>query len=136
MTNFSLADESSLKLLNPDGDTVFDYGGSNSPLPESYATAEGGGGVSVHPVASATPQEGNNSLSSAPKKVNLAVAEFPPINLSASALQADPLPASNSRAKIIFLLSAILVSAGAVGAYFIRRKKVASGTEDFEILDE
>ena len=136
VTNFSLADESSLKLLNPDGDTVFDYGGSNSPLPESYATAEGGGGVSVHPVASVTPQEGNNSLSSAPKKVNLAVAEFPPINLSASALQADPLPASNSRAKIIFLLSAILVSAGAVGAYFIRRKKVASGTEDFEILDE
>ena len=143
ITNFSITDKDTLKLITSEGDTAYDYTASivsipvaktvlaqNSPLEEySGLRSEGGGNASTPSRTRAAPQEGNNSTN-----------QIPLVNLSSAVVSSGILQnngANNSQTTIIFLISIIFIGAGAGAVYFVRQKKVIpEAGNDFEILDE
>lgn len=122
ITNFSIADENTLKLMDPEGNTVFDY--SNPIVPTVVATTNN---------STAVGQSQTKKL----KSVAISTLDIPAVNnLTATALSSDG-SKNNSRTKIVFILSFIFIGAAAYAVYFIRRKKTAPvAGDDFEILDE
>jgi len=121
ITNFSMADKDTLKLMNSEREIVFDYAASVIPtIPIEIKTN------SPEPFL----QKEEPVLNS--------VTEIPTDNLSASVISSDVKNnngMSNSYLPIFGSIVFIGASAGAV--YFIRRKKVGGEeANDFEILDE
>lgn len=134
ITNFSISDKDTLKLMNSQGEVVFDY-------PLSVLT------LVATPTAKARVQtEKNSTALKLPendlKNENL---EIPILgnqilveNLPASAIQSDIIKSDWDVKTIIpYLVSVIFIGAGASGVYFLRRKKVVTNAgDDFNILEE
>src|SRR3989344_156987 len=134
ITHFSISDKNNLKLLNMQGELIFDY--LSSIL------------VPVAPIKNAV----QSKLSSSQDQINSTAAKLPlggltaklmPVsdeqiltsNLSASALESDAIKNNNSYLPMLASIIFIGISAGAV--YFIRQKKtVLNVGDDFNILDE
>ncbi len=123
ITNFSVADQSTLKLMTPEGNTIFDY---STPAVSANADVRRPTSVSIS------------------YKANLAEGytknEIPPQNLLASAVSSDPEKnsgTSSSNTTVIFSVFLAFIGVSSYAVYLIHRRKVVpEAGEDFEILDE
>ena len=131
ITNFSIDDKNTLKLLDSDGNTVFYY----INVPGIIATT---GKITKTSRISSS----DNSKSKIIAKTG---ADIPDVNnLIATALKNniqdsnDPTPVLSAKAIIIFVSTFLFIGFSAFAVYFIRQKKNLSkeSGSDFEILDE
>jgi hypothetical protein len=120
ITDFSVSDKNTLKLLNSAGYIAYDYSPATVPakiVAENYTT-----------------QKSNQN------KNLTAMAEIPPENLPASAASGDTVNndgEGSAYAPLIPVVSLVFIVGSAGAVYFIRRKKVLpEASSDFEILDE
>ena len=122
ITNFGVADKSTLKLMNEEGEVVFDLASSV---------------VLIAPV--------NSQVSSSKKVVSPNISSIVEPIQTALALNtqtpvenpSDTTKSTSNNAYLPIIFSVIFIGSSASAVYFIRQKKV-SGEEgnDFEILDE
>ena len=142
ITNFSVADKNTLKLLNPQGELIFDYSLSLLPAETVLALPIENTVSSTTRVKSLKSKE-TVLTQSTPEEINTEnIEEINPLeNLSASPSLSDVVQegADNSYIPIIIFFALLATSAGAV--YFLRQKKIkknimSSVGSDFEILDE
>lgn len=150
VTNFSVEDKNTLKLLTPEKEIVFDYGASVAPVafaaniivpeivpvqvsPPNFTKKE-------NPVRSVVEDEipAENFLATPPPD---GLIQIPVENLQASVIQSDIIKDSsgNMDKAIISLISIIFVGVSASAVYFIRSGRKKSGFslgDDFEILDK
>jgi hypothetical protein len=122
ITNFSIADKSTLKLMNSESEMVFNYGTPTSKQDLTMAQPP------------KSPLSGGRSESfSSLDKGRLGGVE----DLTASALQSNPSENNSNNSYLPIITSVIFIGASAGAVYFIRRKKVIPQEgDDFEILDE
>jgi len=118
ITNFSVTDKNTLKLMNSEGEIVFNYTNSvvgrkippllkNSPHPDPLLIKERG------------------------------QTEIPTDNLSASAISSDVTNNNSGNSYLPIFGSIVFIGASAGAVYFIRQKKILPKEADnFEILDE
>ena len=142
ITNFSVADESTLKLVDPAGNTIFDY---------STPTTTNAISSSVTDITTAM-APAKPILAEQPKESTAAYMNetIPPVkSLTASALSSNVPKNTSTRTSspiktTIFIVSFLFIGAAAYAVYFIRRKKFmvndmgdsTKAGNDFEILDE
>ena len=134
ITNFSIADQDTLKLMNSEREIVFDYTASENSqeLFLQKVATEDIKGQSLKEF----PQELSlNSKTEIPVE-NLPVFDAN-INETATALESDAVKNNFNNSYLPIFGSIVFIGASAGAVYFIRRKKV-TGEEanDFEILDE
>ena len=123
ITNFSIADKFSLKLMNPEGETVFDYSSpqfaSNTKIRN---TANSGYKTPI-------------SLSSTSSKI-LPISTVSE-NFATNSEKNNQNSTSHIEMVTIFIIFFLFVGTSSFFVYFIRRKRVISQEgNDFEILDE
>lgn len=126
LTNFSIADKNTLKLMTSEGDLVFDYSASilfpivaiptkiiaKTTVQPKTSTSQGSGAIEM--------------LEDEPASLSLGG--------SASAIGSDVI---KDNYYLPILISVVFIGVSASVVYFIRRKKVAfSVGDDFKILDE
>ena len=122
ITNFSIYDKNNLKLLSPQGETIFDYGSFLFPVKSLNSKVI----------------ESESQLSVNQNNINLVKElQTPTEDIQSSAISSSI--AKNNSLRIYFtttILTIFLgVSAGAV--YFVRKKKTLPNSgDDFKILDE
>ncbi len=125
ITNFSVADKNTLKLMNSAGEVVFAYSNPARVVLAGEQTPS-----SILPLGKGEMPKAEGVYSET---------EIPVENLQASVTESgtEEKNFSNSSFPIIPLASFIFIGASAGAVYFIRRNKVISEkAEDFEILDE
>ncbi len=135
ITGFSFSDKDSLKLLNPQRETMFDYSGVLKPIETQTKNL-------VSKISKLNTNESREAVKPpfGGFTAKLADAEMPTDNLLANASESDiPLAESSNFNYSIFGLFAFLGISGST-AYFIRNRNrkiigEANGS-DFEILDE
>ena len=142
ITNFSIIDKNSLKLVTPEGDTVFNYSSLITPIVVQNSTIQNfSNTVGLTNTNSKISKKTKNTLN--PDATFLSSTSFPTDNLTALVASSDVStnngqdnsPSINSMT--IYIISFIFIGASAYAVYFIRRKKVVSQNgNDFEILDE
>jgi hypothetical protein len=121
ITNFSIEDENTLKLLDSQGNLIFDY---SSPPINQLTSSE-----------TAPIKTKNQSKNFTPE-------EIPANNLTASAISGNITnnDDTSNLGIIIFVIFLIFIGVAAYAVYFIRHKKMIPQNEndgnDFEILDE
>ena len=135
ITDFSVADKNTLKLMDAEGDIIFDYNASATTTPTVDKTLD------------APHQEANSpSTSSVVNYVNdtiPAVKGLTATYLSNNVSNDKTTQIFSFRKIIIFIISFVFIGAAAYAVYFIRRKKFISNSvdgssagNDFEILDD
>ena len=129
ITNFSIEDKNTLKLMTPQQEIAFDYAASVVPVKTT--------------IPSIPPPKGEVKNSSLPigegkGGVNSDVAiTSASDNLTASAIESDAVDSKNSRTIIIFAIFIIFIGISASVVYFVRSKGGMDRHEnDFKILDE
>ena len=135
ITNFSSVDKDTLKLMDTEGDIIFDY---NAPTTTTTT-------LDKSPVVGYL-EASNHSAYSVKNYVNDTIP--PSKGLTATALSSNT-PKDNTahsfslRKIIIFIISFVFIGAAACAVYLIRRKKIiadglntSSSGNDFEILDD
>jgi hypothetical protein len=132
ITGFSVTDKDTLKLINSEGDVIFDYSNptvSDVRLPQKNSVSD------VGIPQDGSPTSGRNSSYNTTR--NLSATAFSPIDTEEADSQNDN---SNSNAfyRLIAIFSfVIFLGISALAVYFIRRKKILPPIgNDFEILDE
>jgi hypothetical protein len=131
LTNFSISDKSTLRLLTPQGELVFAYTGLPTPKVPLGKTAV----RQPTPISSGSPSLPLiNSFDSISENLPAAVSDS---GIFESETQ------NSSSTSLVFILFLALVGVSALAVYFIRRKGVVFGSDlstptgqDFEILDE
>jgi len=117
ITNFSIEDKNTLRLMTPEREVAFDYASSIVPIVPTK--------IAVQPKISTTA---------------IQPPELPEEAVLASAISsgvANNNPTSKLQTTITFILSFVFIGASAGAVYFIRRKKIIHQTgSDFKILDE
>ncbi len=125
LTNFSIEDKNTLKLMTPQGDIAFDYPVSIIPVVPPKKIS-----VSQNPTAVEPPQE----ITPAPDR------QIPIENLSASVVESNVLKNNDNNSyspMIISLIAFVFIGGSAGTVYFIRQKKIIpSAGDDFKMLDE
>ncbi len=112
VTNFSLSDKDSLKLITPEGEVAFDYAASLIPMPVART-------VLAKIPASATE------------------IQIPATDLTSAAIQSGSEKNNSSNFYLPALASIIFIGGSAGAAYFIRRRRIPTEAgNNFEILDE
>lgn len=128
ITNFSVLDKNNLKLLNPQGELIFDYLLYTTPV------------IPIKTVIS--PKISSPILSlivEPPEETSVLDQQISAENLQAGVIQSGIAKdvSDSPYAMIIPLASFIFIGASAGAVYFIRQKRVVLGAgSDFEILDE
>jgi hypothetical protein len=131
LTHFSIQDKNTLRLMTPQGKTVFDYGASIL--------------IPVVAVPTKTIIQPKSQVSVSPKQINLdenkansiSDLQIPVENLPALVAASDVLKDNPIRAYILAFIFTIFIGASAGAVYFIRQKKtVSQAGDDFKILDE
>lgn len=127
ITNFSIEDKNTLKLINPEREVAFDYTTSPQPLPKRE-----GQNITQLPKS---PLSRGLSNSSYLGKEKLGGMKMEATAINSGTIETETKNSSSSMLFVgIFLL---FVGASAGGVYFIRQKKfVPQIGNDFEILDE
>ncbi len=142
ITNFSVSDRNSLKLLNPQGELVFDYSASilapiaavptkvvAQPKPQIFTSQNQKNSPAIKPSGKPLKHEGKTN--------SLADLQIPVGNLEASIMESDIATGNPWRTYILTTILTILIGASAGAVYFIRQKKIISSAgDDFKILDE
>ena len=121
ITNFSINDKNTLKLMDSGGNTIFDY--TNPIVPVALATHKT---TATTIVAEDIPD------------INNLIATALPNNIQDSSNLNDPTTFYSPKEIIIFVAAFVFVGLSAYLIYFVRQKKVLpkSAADDFEILDE
>ena len=123
ITNFSILDKDSLKLITAQGNLAFDY--TASIVPQKLIT-----------------QEQNRSQDFLLRNVNYSPDLAPVLptqneNLKASVISSDIVKDNPMRTYILTTIMTVFLGMSAGAVYFIRQKKTISNTgDDFSILDE
>ena len=124
ITNFSLEDKDTLKLVNSEGEVVFDYSSSVFPpvvRQDLTTTTQPKISTAIQPLL----------------VIPILDKQIPIENLGATAIQSDVVKNNSNNSYLPILGSIIFIGASASVVYFIRQKKVILGeADDFEILDE
>ncbi|OGI60937.1 hypothetical protein A2641_00940 [Candidatus Nomurabacteria bacterium RIFCSPHIGHO2_01_FULL_37_25] len=133
ITNFSILDKETLKLMNSQGNKIFDYQSPIAPVVTILPTKTADE-IIVQPKISAS----ENSKVVEPLGIAPAPADQIPVeNLPALAIQSDIVKNEWNATIIVYFVSIIFIGASASAVYFLRRKKVVSNAgDDFNILDE
>ena len=134
ITNFSIVDKDTLKLMNSGREVVFDYGVSNSSLEEySDLGRREVDNASTPSRERATPEEGNSSAGNPETEILTD-------NLQASVISSETVNDSDVKSSnfpTVPLVSFAFIGTSAGMVYYIRQKKVIpKDGDDFEILDE
>lgn len=132
ITHFSVLDKDSLRLINPQGVVLFDYGASFSSPTSIKAVNKN----VVQPEISTDknqmnfiPALSNTELKSIDKPIVIS-------NPQASAIKSDVIKNNFLIPYLPIFVFVVLIGGSASAVYFIRRKKIVSKTgDDFEILD-
>jgi ATP-dependent Zn protease len=123
ITNFSIEDENTLKLLDSQGNLIFDY--SSPPVNQPDQISLSG----TKPIKTTRT-----------KNQDFTQQEIPTNNLTASAVSSDVANnnSTSNFATIIFIIFLIFIGVMAYAVYFVRHKKMIPDEtgSDFEILDE
>jgi len=128
LTNFSILDKDTLKLLNAEGEIIFDY--SNPSVPD------------VGILQGRSPTSGTNSTPPNPPLVRggAQTADASGADISSETTSFPPAKGGNeggSFSSFFFLSAFVFISLSASAVYFFRRKKVLPPAgDDFQILDE
>ncbi len=122
LTHFSFLDKNFLKLINSQGNLVFDYSAINFPVKKEANS----------PAV--------RTVSNISKKDSIKVAELPEVllgNLAAAPISA-PLKQESSENSLFMIISALVLIGGSAGAvYFIRQRRIIAPVgSDFNIIDE
>ncbi len=128
VTNFTISDKDTLKVLNPNREVVFDYSASLVPSVKTNTQAT--------PMYHA-PMPEKISKSEIPKENILENTEIPPTDLASSVVESGQGDNSKDFFFYLGLASFLGIMGGAV--YFIRSRRRLPVTEDgndFQILDE
>jgi hypothetical protein len=136
ITNFSIADKNTLKLMNGEGRVMFDYGVSIAP---TETVAEN--------LPAVEPLQAKTLISEVKNVKNSAITEkltensvVLPIDEAASVGSIGVLGQSADNAQsspFIPIVSVVFIGASAYGVYFIRQKRIVpQNGNDFEVLDE
>jgi len=124
ITNFSITDKDTLKLVNSEGEVVFDYSSSVFPpvvRQDLTTTTQPKISTAIQPLL----------------VIPILDKQIPIENLGATAIQSDVVKNNSNNSYLPILGSIIFIGASASVVYFIRQKKVILGeANDFEILDE
>ncbi len=119
ITNFSILDKDTLKLINPQGETIFDYAALQKPI-KTLTNSSASAKIS-------TAKDNSNATAEIP--VDNLLAQIPPNNTATK---------DNFKYGILGLVAFLGISTSAT--YFIRsrKRKITSQTagNDFEIIDE
>ncbi|MFA5778230.1 MAG: lamin tail domain-containing protein [Candidatus Paceibacterota bacterium] len=127
ITNFSIEDKNTLKLINSQGEVVFDYSASVAPaLPK----------INVFPQnAISNNINTSDSVALINKDKQIPVKDLQASVLSSGILEQEE--KSSYSSSVIPIASIVLIGTSAGAVYFIRRRKtVLKAGDDFEILDE
>lgn len=125
ITNFSIADKNALKLMTPQGNTIFSYSFLVEPVEVLVKN--------ISPTNLLISENKNKKKNT----TNFAIAENIVENLPALASRSDVVKQDSNFSPIIPIVTFFFIGASAGGVYFIRRKKVVTQPgNDFEILDE
>jgi len=132
ITNFSIEDKNTLKLMTPQGEIAFDYGAAQAipkspPQPHLTPLLKGEGEKSSFlPQGKAGDEVGfDAALVSASE------------NLPASIMSSNAIPKSSNNSYMPALISLLFIGASGGAVYFIRQKKIIPRIgDDFKILDE
>lgn len=129
ITNFSVYDKNSLKLMTPQGEVVFDYGAS------IVSTA-------VVPVKITVPSKAKVVSKTVEPVQKVALTEkvqtkIPVENLPAGVIESNVIENNPIRAYFFATILTVFLGMSAGAVYFVRRKKIIRGAgDDFKILDE
>ena len=132
-THFSALDKNTLKLINPPGEIVFDYGASVVAPAMPIKTINK---IIVQPLISAS-QTNQTERSFLSEELAISDEQIPAPNLEASARESDFIKNSSNNSYLPAFISIVFVGASASAVYFIRQRKIIPKTgDDFEILNE
>ena len=138
ITNFSITDKDTLKLINSTGEVVFDYLLSVVPVITAKIVAKNI--VSVKLLAGKTKSLNKNVTNGAVAEnvtENLPALATVTMGGEATALQGNVSENNSDNSYLPILGSIIFIGASASAVYFIRQKKVIpQAVNDFVILDE
>src|SRR3989338_8234463 len=147
ITNFSIEDKNTLKLMTPQQEIAFDYTASVVPVKTTTPSIPPPKGeVKNSPLPAPPSPSAPLSLSrrGVGGEVNFEVApasvpdnQPPADNLTASVAESDVVDSKNSRTIIIFAIFIIFIGISASVVYFVRSKgDIFRHGNDFKILDE
>ncbi|OGI58395.1 hypothetical protein A3F19_01430 [Candidatus Nomurabacteria bacterium RIFCSPHIGHO2_12_FULL_37_29] len=137
ITNFSILDKDTLRLITPQGEMVFDYPSSILPIVLVSTSSSLGGQTktTIQPKISAS----QDSLAVQLVEARALNGQIPIENLSASVIESDVTKDGSGVMYpiIISLISIVFIGASAGAVYFVRQKRIVSNTgDDFNILEE
>ncbi len=153
ITNFSISDKNNLKLLNPQGELIFDYSASIlapvaaiptktiiQPKPKISVSQDKIDFTAVEPLGEYLKNE-NKTNPLADLQIPVENLEAPPENNlggQASVVGSDVATGNSWRTYILTTILTILIGASAGAVYFIRQKRIIPNApgDDFKILDE
>ncbi|MEK7128061.1 MAG: lamin tail domain-containing protein [Patescibacteria group bacterium] len=140
ITNFSIADKNNLKLLNSEGNVIFDYASSlmsaapvvvpikEKALPQAPVQIKREVSADKLPVEPFKDENEKKPESEKPA---------PALNLAASVVESDAGENNSSISYMPVVISTILIGTSAGAVYFIRQRKILpEAGSDFKILDE
>ncbi len=138
VTNFSIEDKNTLRLMTSQKEVIFNYPSSIDSIVRQDLTIK----TIPIPIQTSRLNLDENVKNSAiaenlTKNLNLSIL---PIGITASAISSDVInnnQINNSQKIIIFIVFLIFIGISASAVYFIRQKKIVSSAgDDFKILDE
>ncbi|TSC77613.1 MAG: Uncharacterized protein G01um101424_236 [Parcubacteria group bacterium Gr01-1014_24] len=126
ITNFSISDKNNLKLLNSQGESIFDYS-SSIALAAPVKTL-------IRPKISTNQDSGAVKMLEETPDGQIPVENLPALVIQSDIIKND---SGNMYTIIISLISIIFIGASAGAVYFLRQKKTIPNVgDDFKILDE
>ena len=146
VSGFSIADKNNLKLANPEGDIIFDYGASllsavaaiSAPVQPAKISVQTSVITASNTVTTATVAKAKIKAPTVATSIKIPAKNniIPPVALSAALIESAPVNSNKSSA---FLGLSALVVGSSSAVYFMRRKKIpvpVEKSDGFEILDE
>jgi len=129
ITNFSIADQDTLKLMTPEREIAFDYVSSVAPVKAVVVNSP-----AVKPLEEKISMNLNEPVKNLPASTSSSLGGLASV-VSSDVAKNDG--TSSLYATIIFIISFVFVGVAAGTVYFIRQKKIIpQAGSDFEILDE
>lgn len=134
ITNFSIKDKETLKLMTPEREVAFDYSASLIPVIATEAKTFSSTPTTTPPSAPLLNQEGDGGGNSVIPTENLPAT---PTGGPASAISSDILPDKPTSPYIPIIIFFVFIGVSASAVYFIRQKRIIPQSgNDFEILNE
>lgn len=141
ITNFSITDKDTLKLINSSGEVIFDYSASLVPVIPAKIVANNIVPVKLSKLSASETKSLNKNTTNGAISENIAENLLASANVTmgeeATVPQSNVSENNSDNSYLPILGSIIFIGVSASAVYFIRQKKVITQAgNDFEILDE